>query len=268
MLKLRMLILLTLISVVAHAQVNWLHDYKMARALSANNGKFIVMDFWATWCGPCKVMDKELWQKPEAMQVAERFIPLKVDIDRERGLAMEFGANAFPKVVVVDVLGNIIWERVGYSRPEDYLEILERLPAENPVLAKNIVPMLEEEPAADDFASLAGVYQKLGKEQEVLILQRNFLDISDKYYKKLLRENPSPELELIAEYELLLNDAYRGKHKRVLRKLDKISPGEYEQVQELKMFVQAYCYKCEGEEEKLSALMEHIKNEDYLMELR
>lgn len=268
MLRLKMLTVLTLISVSAYAQVNWLHDYDMARALSVNTGKFIVMDFWAVWCGPCKVMDKELWQKPEAQQVAERFIPLKVDIDRERALAVEFGANAIPKVVIMDALGNVIWERIGYSRPQEYLEVLESLPAENPVLAKNIVPILEGEPAADEFASLARAYQGLGKNQDNFDLKRAFLDMSDKYYKQLLRDDISPELELTAEYKLLLNDAYRGKHKRVLRKLEKLSSGDHEDVQELEMFVQAYCYKCEGDEEKVSELIEQISNEAYLTELR
>jgi thioredoxin-like negative regulator of GroEL len=268
MLKLKILTLLTLLSVSAYAQVNWLHDYNMARALSVNTGKFIVMDFWAVWCGPCKVMDEELWQKPEAQQVAERFVPLKVDIDRERALAMEFGANAIPKVVIIDALGNIIWERVGYSRPNEYLEILGSLPAENPVLARSIVSMLEDEPAADEFASLAQAYQELGKMQDNFDLKRAFLDMSDKYYKQLLKDDISSELELTAEYKLLLNDAYRGKHKRVLRKLEKLSSGNQEDVQELKMFVQAYCYKCEGQDDKVTALMEKISNEDYLTELR
>ena len=138
----------------------------------------------------------------------------------------------------------------------------------NSALAKQMLPLLENEPVAEDYALLAQSYQELGKEQDYFYLKNAFLDLSDKYYKKIIRHDVSPDAELTAEFRLLLNDAYRGKHKRVLRKLDKISPGEHEQVHELKMFVQAYCYKCEGQDDKVTALMEKISNEDYLTELR
>jgi len=268
MIQLRIITFLLLISTFAQAQVNWLHDYNMARAVSVNSGKFIVMDFWAVWCGPCKVMDKELWLTEEAASVADNFVPLKVDIDRERNLAMEYGANAIPKVVILDALGNTIWERVGYSRPDEYLEILDNLPVGGKDFSKLMVSLMEEEPLPEDYFRLAQAYQKMGKAQELNDLQRAFLHTSDSYYDNYLKHDLSPEAEATAEIQLLLNDAYRGKHKRTLKKLNKMELTDAQQLQELKMFVQAYCYKCEGQDDKVSALMEKISNEDYLTELR
>jgi len=252
----------------AYAQVGWLQDYKMAQALSLKTGNFIVMDFWASWCGPCKVMDQELWQRPEAQKLSEQFIPLKVDIDRNRNLAISFRANTIPKVVIVDALGNIVWEKVGFSRAKDYLEILESLPSENAELIQRMLPLLSEGAKAEDYGLLAQAYQQLGKRQESFALQRSFLNISDGYYKQAIKLSSEPDEQLSAELHLLLNDAYRGKYKRALKKVEKIAFDEDEQLRELKMFIQAYCYKCDGKNKEFEALLEKINDQAYLTELQ
>ncbi|XP_067937133.1 uncharacterized protein [Watersipora subatra] len=63
-------------------------------ALSAAQGKIVVVDFYATWCGPCRTA------APIFQEIANNFaktcIALKVDVDELEALAAEHGVTAMP----------------------------------------------------------------------------------------------------------------------------------------------------------------------------
>jgi len=68
------------------AQIHLLHNYDLARSIANKSGRLIVMDFWASWCGPCKVMDEELWNSPEIQKISKNFIGVRIDVEVEKTL--------------------------------------------------------------------------------------------------------------------------------------------------------------------------------------
>jgi thioredoxin len=54
----------------------------------------VLVDFWATWCPPCKTMN------PVVEKLAGEFKVCKVDIDKNQSLAAKFGVNAVPTFIV------------------------------------------------------------------------------------------------------------------------------------------------------------------------
>ena len=61
--------------------------------------KLIFMDCYTSWCGPCKMLAKEVFTDPDvAAFFNEKFVNAKVDMEKGEGPALkkQYGVNAFP----------------------------------------------------------------------------------------------------------------------------------------------------------------------------
>ena len=90
------------------------------RAVTEANAT-VLLDFWAVWCGPCKMI------APIVEEIAaERSDVLvgKVDVDSEMELAMQFGISSIPTLVVIKN-GVPAAKAVGYRPKADILKLLD-----------------------------------------------------------------------------------------------------------------------------------------------
>lgn len=68
--------------------------------INDNTDKLIVVDFFATWCGPCKVIAPKLVEHSNSPQYEDKTVFLKVDVDNVPELAQEYGVRAMPTIKV------------------------------------------------------------------------------------------------------------------------------------------------------------------------
>ena len=73
-------------------------------------GKPMVVDFWATWCGPCKKVGPYIEELAE--QYAEQAIIGKVDVDDNDELAMRFGVRNIPTILFIQD-GQVVDKQIG-----------------------------------------------------------------------------------------------------------------------------------------------------------
>lgn len=80
----------------------------------------VVVDFWAPWCGPCKMVGPILDKL--AKEYAGKVVIAKVNTDEEQKYAMEFGVQGIPTMIFVND-GKLIHRQVG-ALPEPMLRDL------------------------------------------------------------------------------------------------------------------------------------------------
>lgn len=86
-----------------------------------NGNKPVVVDFFATWCGPCKMMEPVLKQLKQ--KIGDNATILKMDIDKNPAYANRYGVQAVPTVIVFKE-GKIIWRKTGVANVNELLQQL------------------------------------------------------------------------------------------------------------------------------------------------
>ncbi len=80
--------------------------------------KPIFIDFYTTWCAPCKWMEKDVFQLEQVgVLFNENFINVKVDAEKGEGpmLASQFGVMGFPTLVYLDSNGDMVESQLGMA---------------------------------------------------------------------------------------------------------------------------------------------------------
>ena len=82
----------------------------------------VLVDFWATWCGPCRMIAPVIDQL--AAEYAGRVKVGKINVDEQPELAVQFGIVSIPTLVLMKG-GEIAATLVGYRPKADILKLLD-----------------------------------------------------------------------------------------------------------------------------------------------
>jgi thiol-disulfide isomerase/thioredoxin len=94
-------LLLLLLAVSSACSAELFVDLKFEAACkqAAKENKLVLIDFYTTWCGPCKLLDKTTWTDQEVIKhVSDKAVALRIDAEKETRLASRYKIDAYPTI--------------------------------------------------------------------------------------------------------------------------------------------------------------------------
>ena len=128
----RLLLFLALLlgSATAGAQVRFLDgSTDELREAAIEQQKLVFIDLYATWCGPCRQMER-VFAKREVGAFFDRwFVAGRFDVDRPTGrtLLRRYGSGSIPLYLIFDTEGDLLGRILGASDADKFLDDLQRI---------------------------------------------------------------------------------------------------------------------------------------------
>ena len=110
---------------ISSGGIKW-NGYKEGMALARENGKKIYINFHASWCGYCVKMEKTTFKDDTVIRYLNtNFIPIRVDADKEKKVANDYGVRGLPANWFVENSGKRIGNQPGYLDAKQLLKLLK-----------------------------------------------------------------------------------------------------------------------------------------------
>ena len=128
--KLFFLVLITFsMTVFAQQSINFQNtSFKDILAKAKAEKKLVFLDAFASWCGPCKMMEKNIFTLPSVSEYYNaNFINARFDMEKGEGqeIAMKYGVRSYPTFLFLNGDGEVVMKNYGYMGEKDFLTIAQ-----------------------------------------------------------------------------------------------------------------------------------------------
>ena len=113
--------------------IEWIPYDQAVISNAGQEGKPVILEFFAEWCAPCRIMERDVFADPEVVKLSRDFVAVRVDLTNVQAfhdeLLRSYDIRGIPAVILIDRNG--IEERdlriEGYVDKDEFLERLRRL---------------------------------------------------------------------------------------------------------------------------------------------
>lgn len=89
----------------------------------------IMIDFFTDWCGPCKMLDAQIYRSAEFLPYTKKMVAYNIDAEKGEGieLAEKYGVKVYPSIIFINSDGNELERIIGFRGKEQFLKDADRI---------------------------------------------------------------------------------------------------------------------------------------------
>ena len=126
--------LILLVSVAdAQQPIHWELSIENAKRVANQTNRLVLIEFSASWCGQCRIMESEVFSQPAVARTIEaNYVPVRVNVDYAEQTARRYGITGLPTTVIIAPTprGEVLSSIRGRVDAMEYMAMLNRVVAE------------------------------------------------------------------------------------------------------------------------------------------
>ncbi|NLF71760.1 MAG: DUF255 domain-containing protein [Candidatus Anammoximicrobium sp.] len=116
---------------LAQSGIPWLYDIGEAQQIARREQRLLLLHFYSDTCAPCRRLEQNVFPNPEVYRaMSQSYIPVKINGERARGIAVQYQVDRWPTDVIADPQGRILYKTVSPQDPGRYVQLLNAVAAD------------------------------------------------------------------------------------------------------------------------------------------
>lgn len=110
--------------------IHWQPTLESAKRLAAQTNRLVLIHFWADWCEPCQIMDRDVFSQPSVARAVEgNYVPVRINADYFPTTCTQYGVTLLPTDIIITPEGQRIEKLRGPTSASEYVARLNRVAA-------------------------------------------------------------------------------------------------------------------------------------------